>query len=196
MIIRKWLTAAVLVAGLGALAGPAFATIVPAQYVYGSIDVNGVSSTHTSTSVTFTNPAGIDIVSGAFDELISSSSTATNICSGCITMGTPFSTSSTLPFQLFTGSNNGNTVALSVTSDMFTSLAGGGLQITGMGWVSLTGYKTTAASFSLTVPSSGAASFDVKTQVPEPSTLALFGAGLLGCAFFVGRRRRSNKTRA
>jgi hypothetical protein len=32
--------------------------------------------------------------------------------------------------------------------------------------------------------------------VPEPATLALFGAGLLGCAIFVGRRRRSSQTRA
>jgi hypothetical protein len=32
--------------------------------------------------------------------------------------------------------------------------------------------------------------------VPEPATLALFGAGLLGCAVFVGRRRRSSQTRA
>jgi len=29
------------------------------------------------------------------------------------------------------------------------------------------------------------------TTVPEPGTLALFGAGLLGCAFFVSRRRRT-----
>jgi len=29
------------------------------------------------------------------------------------------------------------------------------------------------------------------TTVPEPGVLALFGAGLLGCAIFVGRRRRA-----
>lgn len=34
------------------------------------------------------------------------------------------------------------------------------------------------------------------STVPEPGTLALFGAGLLGCALFVGRRRRSEQTRA
>ena len=33
------------------------------------------------------------------------------------------------------------------------------------------------------------------STVPEPGTLALFGGSLLGCALFVGRRRRS-KTRA
>lgn len=33
------------------------------------------------------------------------------------------------------------------------------------------------------------------STVPEPGTLALFGAGLLGCAIFVGRRRRASQTR-
>lgn len=36
----------------------------------------------------------------------------------------------------------------------------------------------------------------VTTSVPEPGTLALFGAGLLGCAFFVSRRRRSSQSQA
>jgi len=34
------------------------------------------------------------------------------------------------------------------------------------------------------------------TSVPEPGALALFGAGLLGCALFVGRRRRSAALRS
>jgi hypothetical protein len=34
------------------------------------------------------------------------------------------------------------------------------------------------------------------STVPEPGTLALFGGSLLGCALFVGRRRRSQQTRA
>ncbi len=33
---------------------------------------------------------------------------------------------------------------------------------------------------------------DGSSTVPEPGTLALFGAGLLGCALFMGRRRRAS----
>ena len=31
------------------------------------------------------------------------------------------------------------------------------------------------------------------TQAPEPGTLAMFGAGLLGCALFINRRRRASR---
>lgn len=193
MLTRKLLTAAVLATGIAAFASSAYAS----PMISGSIDVNGVSDSHTNTSISFLNPAGIDVVTGDFDELISVTSTPVSICYTCITMGSPFSAEgsglpgSSLPFQLFTGTSNGNTVTFNVTSDIFTPISAGGLQITGMGIVSLTNFTNTVASFSLTVPSSGRASFDIKTEVPEPGTLVLFGAGLLGCALFLGRRRRS-----
>ena len=31
------------------------------------------------------------------------------------------------------------------------------------------------------------------TQTPEPGALAMFGAGLLGCALFINRRRRASR---
>ena len=37
-------------------------------------------------------------------------------------------------------------------------------------------------------------SFQNVTEAPEPGALALFGAGLLGCALFIGRRRRMSRS--
>lgn len=36
--------------------------------------------------------------------------------------------------------------------------------------------------------------FQNVTEAPEPGALALFGAGLLGCALFIGRRRRMSRS--
>lgn len=208
MIMRKLLTAAVLATCVAAFAGPAYASpTVTLPGIYGTIDVSGgsagVTTTAAGTTITFDNPANIFSVSGAYDELMTSTSVPQAICSGCITLGTPFSnegsglTGSTLPFTLFSGASNGNSVMLSVTSDTFTFLQGGGLEVYGMGWVSLNNYATTLASYSMTIPSTGqSASVDIYTQVPEPGTLVLFAAGLLGCALFVSRRRRSSKSQA
>lgn len=44
----------------------------------------------------------------------------------------------------------------------------------------------------------GSSTFSVDNNIaatPEPGTLALFGAGLLGCAMFVERRRRASQSR-
>jgi hypothetical protein len=67
----------------------------------------------------------------------------------------------------------------------------------GSRWVSLTNYATILASYSMTIPSTGSgASVDIYTSTPEPGALVLFGAGLLGCAVFIGRRRRAMKLQA
>ena len=191
MNIRRLLTAAVLATGIAAFAGPAFA-----GPIIGSIDVSGGPATITTsggvTTITFSNSKSANIfsVSGSFDEL--------GTCSACVSLGTPFASnqtfSSTPPFALFTGDNNKDTVVLDVTSANFSALDDGGYQVTGMGNVVLSGYTTTMGSYSMTIPSSGTgASVDIYTSVPEPGTLALFGAGLLGFAVFVGRRRRATK---
>lgn len=60
-----------------------------------------------------------------------------------------------------------------------------------------------SGAFSLTIvdvlagcSGNGCASYSLDNEIvasPEPGTLALFGAGLLGCAIFVGRRRRASR---
>lgn len=56
---------------------------------------------------------------------------------------------------------------------------------------------TLVDTFTATCTAKGCTSFSTDgdiTATPEPGTLALFGAGLLGCAIFVGRRRRASRS--
>jgi len=85
------------------------------------------------------------------------------------------------------------------SSDLIDSLTLGN----GSGSMSALGGPDTIRSYSLTIVdtfsagSGGDPSYSVDTTVtqavPEPATLALFGAGLLGCALAVSRRRRARQ---
>lgn len=77
----------------------------------------------------------------------------------------------------------------------------GSVALTGTGGSSTRGGGPASSWYSLTLTdvftasctSSGCVSFSIDgdvASVPEPGALALFGAGLLGCALYVGRRRR------
>ena len=61
-----------------------------------------------------------------------------------------------------------------------------------------TGFNLNAGTYNLYyVEANGAPSqltFQNVTEAPEPGALALFGAGLLGCALFIGRRRRMSRS--
>lgn len=80
----------------------------------------------------------------------------------------------------------------------------GSLTLNSTGAKSTLGGPDTIRSYSITVintfsaGSGGDPSYSVDTtvvqSVPEPATLALFGAGLLGCAWMIGRRRRARRT--
>ena len=198
MNIRRVLTAAVLATGIAAFAGPAFAGPIS-----GSIDVSGLSAgvmtSGTTATITFINPGNIVSVSGAFDELMTRSSTATQVCMNCVNLGQgsppTFSTSDAAGFQLFTATNNNITVTLDTETANFLALSnGGGYQVYGNGMLNLPGYTSTSGAYDMTIPSTGVnASVDIYSSVPEPGTLALFGAGLLGFAVFASRRRRSTK---
>lgn len=188
MITRKILTALTLAASLAAFAGPSYAGMMPSPLASGTLSIDGVTSTHTATSISFSNPANLEVTSGSFSEL--------GTCFLCVTMGTPFtssSASSLSPFELYTATNNSDSVSFWVTSDTFAVNSDGSLSIDGAGTVDLTGYAPTYATFGLTTQGTGKTTFSLQT-VPEPGTLALFGAGLLGCALVISRRRRARQS--
>lgn len=85
---------------------------------------------------------------------------------------------------------------------------GSPLTLNGSGTVMSYGTGTTATPYSLTLvdqftancsgtgSGSGCVTFSEDNNVtaaPEPGSLAIFGAGLLGCALFVSRRRRASR---
>lgn len=107
----------------------------------------------------------------------------------------------------------GESWALDGCSAMFTNCTtirggvGGGsnesLWLTGLGQYSFTSYVVyvpcangTTCGESTTSGGNNILLMSAVTSVPEPGVLALFGAGLLGCAIVLGRRRRGLQTRA
>lgn len=66
----------------------------------------------------------------------------------------------------------------------------------GVGKVSATGPYSLTEVYTISAVGKGNSSDTLDIQgVPEPGTLALFGAGLLGCALLVSRRRRTSQPR-
>ena len=94
---------------------------------------------------------------------------------------------------IYTATNNGYTTTFDLTSET-VAVTSDSLKITGVGTANLSGFDPTQGFFELTTQLNGTpttnVSFSTTTSVPEPETLALFAAGLLGLSFAIGRRRR------
>ncbi|MGC8520091.1 MAG: PEP-CTERM sorting domain-containing protein [Steroidobacteraceae bacterium] len=83
---------------------------------------------------------------------------------------------------------------ISIYNSMGTQVVDSALPTTATG----TSFDLNAGTYTLYyVEANGAPSelsFQNVTEAPEPGALALFGAGLLGCALFIGRRRRMSRS--
>jgi hypothetical protein len=87
-------------------------------------------------------------------------------------------------------------VAFGMGTELFSGTLSGLGTDTGVTPIAATGPYSLTEIYTITANTGGNTNdtLDIST-VPEPGTLALFGAGLLGCALLLSRRRRTSQPR-
>ena len=183
---------------LGYLALATAFAIVPAalaDQITGSLGVGGGDVQWSSTDITFANTsATARDATGAFGTVLGVSPATTPATINAVIYS--FSTPDVLIFTV-----GANTATFTSTGPINVWLDNAEfLNISGTGILTLTGYSATPGTFNLTSTDSGgnfgigaAASsnfgFDINaTPTPEPSSLLLFGTGLLGFAGILRRK--------